>query len=64
MAKIGVYAGDLKIGHVVRFQAQTWRVTRVDPCGQHEVEIVFVKPDESDQLVVNMRPGQILERLA
>jgi hypothetical protein len=64
VATVGVYAGDLKIGYVVRVQAEPWRVARVDPCGPDEVEIVFVKPDESDQLVLNMRPGHILEQLA
>jgi hypothetical protein len=64
VAKVGVQAGDLKIGYVVRVQTETWRVAHVDPCGSDEVEILLVKPDESDQFVLNMHPGQIVERLA
>jgi hypothetical protein len=29
----------------------------VDACGTDEVEAVFVKPDDSDQLVLNMHPA-------
>jgi hypothetical protein len=63
VTKEGVYAGDLKVGDIVRVRTAIWRVSRVAPCGPDEVEVVFVKPDESDQLVLNMHPGQILERL-
>jgi hypothetical protein len=29
----------------------------VDTCGTDEVEVVFVKPDDSAQLVLNMHPA-------
>ena len=64
MAKNGVYAGDLKIGDVVRVRAQTWRVARVDRYGSDEVEVVLVTPEDNDQLILNMNPGEIVERVA
>lgn len=57
-----MYAGDLKIGDMVRLEGHAWRVTGVDRCGHDEVEVIFVWPDDSDQLVLNMHPGEILER--
>jgi hypothetical protein len=63
VAKEGVYAGDLSIGDIVRVQAQIWRVARVDRCGPDEVEVAFVKPDDSDQLIANLRPGEVIERV-
>lgn len=61
MAKDGVYAADLKIGDVVRLNAQIWRVARVDRYGNDEVEVVLVTPEDNDQLVLNMNPGPIVE---
>lgn len=37
MAKVGIYAGDLKIGYIVRVPSEMWRVARVDQYDPDEV---------------------------
>ena len=63
MATQGVYAEDLAVGDIVRIDKQVWRVSGVDRMGRDEVEVNLVTPDDTDQLVVNMLSGQIVERV-
>lgn len=52
---------DLRVGDVVRYEGQIWRTADVSLYGHEEVGIVLLRPDNDDQLYLNMHVGQIVE---